>query len=71
MFLPLPALPGAVRPGALVPPRSIFDIVYQTTPNGTERRPNPLAPKNRPVNFLYMGLFFRFRKIRSRLLTYA
>ena len=42
--------------------RSIFDIVYQIIPNGTARRPIPLAPKNRPVNFLYMGLFLRFEK---------
>ena len=48
--------------GAQKPRRSIFDIVYTTTPNGTDRRPNPLAPKDRPVNFLYMGLFLGFKK---------
>jgi hypothetical protein len=40
--------------------RSIFDIVYQAKPNGTDRRPIPLAPRNLPVNF--MGLFPRFEK---------
>jgi len=45
-----------------MPRRSIFDIVYKSTPNGTARRPNPLALRNRPVNFLYMGLFLGFKK---------
>jgi hypothetical protein len=47
---------------AFEPRRSIFDIVYQTNP---ERQPTaavPLVPRNRPVNFLYMGLFLRFKK---------
>jgi len=57
--------------GAQSPRRWIFDIVYPTTPNGTDRRPNPLAPKNHPVNFLYMGSFLRFKKNRSQFLTYA
>jgi len=48
--------------GAFELRRSIFDIVYQIIPNGTARRPNPLALGNRPVNFLYMGLFLRFEK---------
>jgi hypothetical protein len=52
---------GAVRRG-LEPRRSIFDIVYQTTPNGTDRRANPRASMDRPVNFLYMGLFLGFKK---------
>jgi len=32
--------------GDFEPRRSIFDIVYQTTSNGTARRPIPLAPRN-------------------------
>jgi hypothetical protein len=40
-----------------------LDIVYQVIPNGTDRRPNPLVPKERPVNFLYMGLFLGFKNL--------
>ncbi len=56
-----PALGGPTL--ALSLRRSIFDIVYPTTPNGTDRRPNPLAPRAAPVNFLYMGSFLRFKKL--------
>jgi hypothetical protein len=42
--------------------RSIFDIVYQTTPNRHWTPARPARPQNRPVNFLYMGLFLRFQK---------
>jgi hypothetical protein len=59
-----------VRRG-LEPRRSIFDIVYQATPNGTDRRANPRASKDRPVNFLYMGCSADSKKLRSQLLTYA
>jgi len=45
----------------LGPYRSIFDIVYQITPNGT-RRPNLLVPRTARVNFLYMGLFLGIEK---------
>jgi len=43
-------------------PRSIFDIVYPTSPNGN--RPPQILPasSNRPVNFLYMGLFLGIEK---------
>ena len=43
-------------------PRSIFDIVYLTSPNGN--RPPQILPasSNRPVNFLYMGLFLGIEK---------
>ena len=54
MFQLLPDLPG-LSAGRLGAPRSIFDIVYQSTPRpAPDRRPNPLA-SNRPINFLYMG----------------
>ena len=52
--------------GDFEPRRSIFDIVYQTTSNGTARRPDPpgpARPKEPPVNFLYMGSFLRFKKV--------
>ena len=32
-------------------------------------RAEPLAPRNCPVNFLYMGLFLRFKKCRSEFLN--
>jgi hypothetical protein len=61
MFLPLPAR-WKRSDGAEKAPRSIFDIVYPTTPNGS-RPPDVLpAPRNRPVNFLYMGLFLGIEK---------
>ena len=43
--------------------RLVFDIVYHAAPNrhpDAARTPSP--PRNRPVNFLYMGLFLRFKK---------
>jgi len=45
--------------------------VYQTIPNGHDRRSKLLAPKEPLVNFLYMGLFLGFEKLRSVFLTYA
>jgi hypothetical protein len=52
-------------------PRSIFDIVYPTTPNGS-RPPQILhAPRNRRVSFLYMGSFLGIEKHRSQFLTHA
>jgi hypothetical protein len=62
MFSPLSA-PAGGGPAELRPRRAIFDIVYQTTPNGADRRPNPLVPREPPINFLYMGLFLGFEKI--------
>ena len=41
---------------------SIFDIVYQATPNRHKTPDRPLTPGTAPVNFLYMGLFLRFKK---------
>ena len=42
--------------------RSIFDIVYQTSPNRHQTPDRPVAPGTALVNFLYMGLFLRFEK---------
>jgi hypothetical protein len=52
-------------------PRSIFDIVYPTSPERQSTAADSLAFRNRPVNFLYMGSFSRFRKHRSEFLTHA
>jgi hypothetical protein len=70
MFHRFRLTPKAVRRSP-EPRRSIFDIVYPTTRTALARRSNPLVPKDRPVNFLYMGLFLRFKKHRSQFLTYA
>jgi hypothetical protein len=48
--------------GRLGAPRSIFDIVYQSTFERTRPPPEPARLENRPVNFLLHGLFFRFEK---------
>jgi hypothetical protein len=63
-----PAGSGPMEPKA---PRSIFDIVYPTTPNGSPPPQIALAVRNRPVNFLYMGLFLGIEKHRSQFLTHA
>jgi len=55
---------------------SMFDIVDQKSPTASPlEAPNASCrlPKEGParVNFLYMGLFLGFGKIRSPTLTYA
>jgi hypothetical protein len=52
--------------------QSVFDIVYPTIPNGILVAASTRSlPRSRPVNFLYVGLFLRFEKLRSQCLTYA
>ncbi len=62
MFLSLRASAQSGPTQVLSLRRSIFDIVYQATLNRHRTPARPLAPGNRPVNFLYMGLFLRFEK---------
>ena len=55
---------------------SLFDIVDQNLPTAfppgsAEVSRLPAGGRRAPVNFLYMGLFLGFEKIRSRMLTYA
>ena len=42
--------------------RSIFDIVYQATPNGPDFAVAPARPAGPPVNFLYMGVVPQIRE---------
>jgi hypothetical protein len=54
---------------------SLFDIVDQNAnglpPESADRPASPASRIPSPVNFLYMGLFLGFKKLRSEFLTYA